>query len=109
MRDTRWDSYTGALPRLGTGRCDVGEQKKERENVWRWAEKYDERYREYRELINEQLGGNLDSQALQDIYAADRRVQEARTEFIHALDVWARLTEQGHVPQPEPRVGPTYG
>jgi len=84
-------------------------QGRERENVWYWAEKYDERYREFHELINEQLGGSLDRQALRDMYAADRRVQEARTEFIRALDHWARLTEQGTGSQPLPRVGPTYG
>lgn len=85
------------------------EQRRERENVLRWVEKYDERYREFRVLIDEQLGGTLDRQALRDIYAADRRVQEARAEFIRVLDRWARLTEQGANPQPAPRVGPTYG
>jgi len=84
-------------------------QKKERDAVWRWAERYDERYREFRELLNEQLGGSLDPQALADINAADRRVQEARTELIRALDVWGRLSMQGTAAQPAPRVGPTYG
>ena len=84
-------------------------QKKERDAVWRWSEKYDERYREFRELLNEQLGGSLDPQALSDINVADRRVQEARAELIRALDVWARLSSQGAAAQPKPRVGPTYG
>lgn len=88
------------------------QQKKERDNVWRWAAKYDENYRQFRELVNEQLGGSLDSQALKDIYAADKRVQEARTELIRALAVWATLAQQqtsDRSRQPEPRVGPTYG
>ncbi|MFW6055860.1 MAG: hypothetical protein ACOC9B_00920 [Chloroflexota bacterium] len=86
------------------------QQRKERDNVWRWAEKYDEHYRQFRELINEQLGGSLDPQALKDIYAADKRVHEARTELIRALTVWATLAQQQSTArQPQPRVGPTYG
>ena len=84
-------------------------QQKERDDVWRWSEEYDERYREFRELINEQLGGSLDPKALKDIYESDRRVQEARTEFIRVLEVWGRLSEQSGPPEPKPRIGPTYG
>ena len=85
------------------------QQKKERENLWRWAEKYDQRYREFRELLNEQLGGDLDPQAVKDIHAADRRVQEARSELMRVLTVWSTLAEQGARSQPKPRVGPTFG